>query len=83
MERLFVVVMAAIFVTEAREMCDGNVGVQWLRDPKDCSMFYMCVGHRPSRYRCPTGTVVDLSSKRCVNKGSPQDKCTSKYNHNC
>ncbi|OWF42971.1 uncharacterized protein LOC110460385 [Mizuhopecten yessoensis] len=76
MENLIVLVMGAIVLTEARQICDGNVGVQWRGDPKDCSVFYMCVGDVMSQFRCSKGTVVDVYSKRCVKEGSAQDRCT-------
>lgn len=76
MERLILAVVGLIVLTEARDVCDGNVGVQWQADPKDCSVFYMCVGEVRSQFRCPKGNVVDVSSKRCVRAGSAQDKCS-------
>ncbi|XP_033744419.1 uncharacterized protein LOC117330325 [Pecten maximus] len=76
MERLAVLMVGVVVLTEAREVCDGNVGVQWKGDPKDCDVFYMCVGEVMSQFRCPKGNVVDVSNKRCVKAGSTQDKCS-------
>ncbi|XP_060066238.1 uncharacterized protein LOC132546535 [Ylistrum balloti] len=77
MEKLIVLVVGAFVLSESREICDGNVGVRWIGDPKDCSVFYMCVGTVMSQFRCPKGNVVDVSSKRCVKEGSIQDRCTN------
>ncbi|XP_069142622.1 uncharacterized protein [Argopecten irradians] len=78
-----VVLGLLVCFTKADDICEGNTGIQWLADPDDCSVFYLCFNSASFKYTCPVNSVRDFITKACVPQGSKYDTCTQKEESIC
>ncbi|OWF42967.1 uncharacterized protein LOC110460386 [Mizuhopecten yessoensis] len=72
------VLFLVVCFSRADNICQGNTGIQWIADPDDCSVFYLCFNSASYKYMCPINSVRDFITKACVPKGSTYDTCTKK-----
>lgn len=52
-----------------RHPCEDNLG-KTIEDPQSCMRFIVCVLSIPYTYSCPSGTIFDAESLRCLH-GDP------------
>ncbi|XP_046350574.2 uncharacterized protein LOC124131378 [Haliotis rufescens] len=56
--------------------CPGTDAIRWVRDPNDCSIYYICHYGQPlGMPRCPIGQIWGNTAKNCVPEGSRWDDC--------
>ena len=55
---------------------DDNLGVHWVRDPANCTKYFICVSGQPIRMPgCPRGYVWSVSARNCVGRDSRWNDC--------
>ncbi|XP_041360363.1 uncharacterized protein LOC121376525 [Gigantopelta aegis] len=60
-----------------RAPCQGNnLGVHWVRDPTNCTKYFICVSGQPIKMPgCPRGYVWSVSARNCVGRDSRWNDC--------
>lgn len=48
---------------------------EWIPDPKDCKVFYLCSEGERLKYVCQAGTVANIQYRLCVKAGTSMDSC--------
>ncbi|KAK6180028.1 hypothetical protein SNE40_012249 [Patella caerulea] len=57
--------------------CPDAVAIQWVRDPAECSKYFICHFGKPlTMPGCPMGQVWGNDARNCVPEGSRWDDCS-------
>ncbi|ESO86722.1 hypothetical protein LOTGIDRAFT_235309 [Lottia gigantea] len=57
--------------------CPDAIAIQWVRDPRDCTKYFICHFGKPlTMPGCPLGQVWGNMARNCVPEGSRWDDCT-------
>lgn len=59
-----------------KDPCTRSIGVHWVRDPKSCSEYYICVTGLPVKMPpCPKKYVWSVAGRNCVPEVSHWNDC--------
>ncbi|KAK3103150.1 hypothetical protein FSP39_016841 [Pinctada imbricata] len=79
---MFVAATAVLFVSlvfnAEASICKGKAPFEWVLDPEDCAVFYMCLNGQEHLFKCPENSVVHETTRACVPVGSVYDTCSKR-----